>query len=151
MHVRIAWEIYYHQNKQSSEKSVCSAAIVSTSHSSCGINAISGTSGSIGNGINITSCSTTAVGAIAANNVTSLVTNGNVVATSGSSSVIGMKSLSINTSSPHLLHRSGETPSAATYGRLPFETSPLAASFIGAPPSHIGMILSNIFSLNHLC
>ncbi|XP_034489322.1 mucin-3A isoform X2 [Drosophila innubila] len=145
MHVRIAWEIYYHQNKQSSEKSVCSASILGTSHSSCGINTISGSSGSTGNGVNSASGSAPSAGGIPANNATISIPNGNVVTASGSSSVIGMKSssaLTINTTSTHLLHRSGELSSAATYGRLPFETSPLAASFIGAPPSHIGTSVS---------
>ncbi|KAM8718810.1 hypothetical protein ACLKA7_001509 [Drosophila subpalustris] len=143
MHVRIAWEIYYHQNKQNSEKSLCSVSIVGTSHSSCGISVNSGTSSSISNGVNIASGSVT--GGIPANNATTSVTNGNMVAASGSSSVIGMKTssaLTLNTTSPHLVHRSGDLTPAATYGRLPFETSPLAASFIGAPPSHIGTSVS---------
>ncbi|XP_032311887.1 nuclear pore complex protein DDB_G0274915 isoform X4 [Drosophila ananassae] len=133
MHVRIAWEIYYHQNKQSSEKTGYSVALSNHSQTSninvAAVNASSGGSGPP-----------------SLNNVpTSVIGNG---VASGPTSTLGNKatpSISLNATSPHL-HRGSELPSAtftnALQGRLSFEASPLATSFIGAPPSHIGTTVS---------
>ncbi|KAH8399834.1 hypothetical protein KR215_003388, partial [Drosophila sulfurigaster] len=148
MHVRIAWEIYAHQNKQSSEKLVCSASMVGPSHSSCSssISVNSGSSGAPGNASNMVGSGGSVSGSGSASNIVTSVANGNVMAAGGPSpAALGMKSspaLALSTASPHLLHRSGELPAAATYARSPFEASPLAASFIGAPPSHIGTAVS---------
>lgn len=142
MHVRIAWEIYYHQNKQNSEKPACTASGVCTNHSNS-ISVNSGSASSSGSGIVNTSSGTavSCVG-ITPSNIPSSVSSGNVVPPSGSAVAMGVKSspvLTLSSTSPHVLNRSGpELASASPYARSPFETSPLSASFIGAPPSHIG-------------
>lgn len=146
MHVRIAWEIYYHQNKQNPDK-LAAAAAASGSASSGG-----STPGAP------PSSSSTSVTPTATVTQTSTASTSNLGAGPSPSAVsaLSMKAspaLSLSAAaSPHLLHRPGELPPGAAYatalpGRSPFETSPLSASFIGAPPSHIGkkMIRDNLF------
>lgn len=133
MHVRIAWEIYYHQNKQNSEKTV---SIVGSSLNNNGSSVNSGTSGATSSAL---SMNTATVG-IPASNIAVSATS--VVVASGPATSLSMKpstALTLSSTSPHLLHRSSELTSAA-YARSPFEASPLAASFLGAPPSHIGKL-----------
>ncbi|KAH8238367.1 hypothetical protein KR032_005188, partial [Drosophila birchii] len=166
MHVRIAWEIYYHQNKQSSDKSggcpPASSSLLGNNSSSVNpassaINApiaagnllSSGGGGSVSGGAS-TPVNNVATGPAVGSGVG--VGGGGVVVPNGqaSASAIGIKTtpaLSINTTPQHLLHRANEMPPAAAFasalpGRSPFEASPLAASFIGAPPSHIGTAVS---------
>ena len=120
MHVRIAWEIYYHQNKQNPEKLAGAPAGLSASGASSSAAAQSASSAVLSSG------------------------------PSPTVSALSMKpspsALSLSSASPHMLHRPGELPppgaayASALAGRSPFETSPLSASFIGAPPSHIGMM-----------
>lgn len=126
MHVRIAWEIYYHQNKQNSEKPACTAAVGTSSNGTI-VNTSSGPA---------VSC----VG-ITPSNIVSSVSSGNVIPPTASAVALGIKSspvLTLSSTSPHIINRSGELTSAPTYARSPFEASPLSASFVGAPPSHIG-------------
>lgn len=137
MHVRIAWEIYYHQNKQNSEKPMLAGG------STLGNNCSSGNAGTSSLPNNTNSMSSTAAVGLSGNNSAALPTSGTLVGSSGSATSVNMKpspSLTLSSASPHLLHRSTELTTAATYARSPFEASPLAASFIGAPPSHIGKI-----------
>ncbi|XP_017082044.1 serine-rich adhesin for platelets isoform X2 [Drosophila eugracilis] len=142
MHVRIAWEIYYHQNKQSSEKTGFPAA----SSNAPSINAPIPPGNLISGGGGIASGASTPV-----NNVAAIpAVGGGVLVSNGPASVLGMKTtpaLGINAAPQHILHRANELPPSAAFagglpGRLAFETSPLAASFIGAPPSHIGTAVS---------
>lgn len=139
MHVRIAWEIYYHQNKQNPDKLSSNSASVGpgsgSNPSTPGIAANSSNSSA-----NATPTSTTVSQSIA-------VSTGLGAGPSPSAvSSLSMKSSPALTlsagASPHLMHRPGELPpgayASALQGRSPFETSPLSASFIGAPPSHIG-------------
>ncbi|XP_070132401.1 serine-rich adhesin for platelets isoform X4 [Drosophila bipectinata] len=137
MHVRIAWEIYYHQNKQSSEKT---GYPVTLSSQTSNINVASVNASIASSGGNAPS---------SLNNVvaTSVIGNGIAVA-SGPTTTLCNKStpsIGLNATSPHL-HRASELPPAtftsALQGRLSFEASPLASSFIGAPPSHIGTTVS---------
>lgn len=113
MHVRIAWEIYYHQNKQNSDK--------------LGTNS-GGPSGGILS--SPSSSSSTSVGGVMG---------------AGGQPGLGIKSSNALSIAPsHLLHRASDLPPPAYATgiptRSPYETSPLAASFIGAPPSHIGKL-----------
>lgn len=135
MHVRIAWEIYYHQNKQNPDKlaAATGSGSVSSGGSTPGAQP-SSSSASVTSTATISQTST-APSSLGAGPSPSAV------------SAMSMKaspSLSLSAAaSPHLLHRPGELPPGAAYatalpGRSPFETSPLSASFIGAPPSHIG-------------
>ncbi|XP_017110854.1 nuclear pore complex protein DDB_G0274915 [Drosophila elegans] len=143
MHVRIAWEIYYHQNKQSSEKTGFPTASSSAQSISAPIppgNLISGGAGGLASGTNPPVNNVAAIPAV----------GGGVLVSNGPASVLGIKTtpqLGLNTTPQHILHRPGEMPPSAAFagglpGRLAFETSPLAASFIGAPPSHIGTAVS---------
>ncbi|XP_068154869.1 LOW QUALITY PROTEIN: mucin-19 [Drosophila tropicalis] len=170
MHVRIAWEIYYHQNKQNSDKA---AGCPMPGSSSFGNSSVSGGNpitpnvpinpGNIGSGASAASGSGSGANTPVSNVGTPSVPGGagvgvgggvpvqgagapGVAVPSGPTPPIGIKAsptLALSTSSPHLMHRPGEMPPAAVFantlpGRSPFEASPLAASFIGAPPSHIG-------------
>ncbi|XP_017966548.1 uncharacterized protein LOC108658388 isoform X2 [Drosophila navojoa] len=139
MHVRIAWEIYYHQNKQNSDKPVLAGG--STLGNICS----SGNSGTSSVPNNTNSMSSTPAVVLSGNTSAALPTSGTVGGATGSAASVNIKpspSLTLNSASPHLLHRSTELTTAATYARSPFEASPLAASFIGAPPSHIGTAVS---------
>ncbi|XP_041451834.1 serine-rich adhesin for platelets [Drosophila obscura] len=147
MHVRIAWEIYYHQNKQSSDKTGCPTGgnnaignLSSTNASITASNLITGSGGSI-----IVSTASTI------NNVgTASAIGGGIVSAIGPTPSISIKSstaIAMNTTQQHLPQRTNELPPPAAFanalpGRSSFETSPLAASFIGAPPSHIGTAVS---------
>ncbi|XP_037727457.1 serine-rich adhesin for platelets isoform X1 [Drosophila subpulchrella] len=142
MHVRIAWEIYYHQNKQSSEKTGFPTASSNASSISAPIppgNLISG-GGGMPSGANTPVNNVAAIPAV----------GGGVLVSNGPGSVLGMKTtpnMGLNTPPQHILHRANEMPPSAAFasslpGRLAFEASPLAASFIGAPPSHIGTAVS---------
>lgn len=125
MHVRIAWEIYYNQNKQNPDK------LANTQLGVAGGNPMG----------------------VAQGGATSSLSAAGSVGPSPSSAVTlsGLKTspaLSLSSASPHLLHRPGELPpgamaayAGALPGRSPFETSPLSTSFIGAPPSHIGNLV----------
>jgi len=140
MHVRIAWEIYYHQNKQSPEKQ---PGFPTASSNAGSINAPIPPGNMIsGGGGGMTSGASTPV-----NNVAAIpAVGGGVLVSNGPPSVLGMKTtptLGMSSTPQHILHRGSEMPPSAAFpgglpGRLAFETSPLAASFIGAPPSHIG-------------
>lgn len=145
MHVRIAWEIYYHQNKQNPDK------LAAANSSSVGPGSASNpsTPGAA------TSSSSASVTPTATSISQSMAVSQGLGAGPSPSIVssLSMKSspaLSLSAgASPHLMHRPGELPPGAAYasamqGRSPFETSPLSASFIGAPPSHIGKCMMNI-------
>ncbi|XP_039153263.1 serine-rich adhesin for platelets [Drosophila simulans] len=144
MHVRIAWEIYYHQNKQSPEKQ---PGFPTASSNAGSINApippgnmISGGGGGMASGASTPVNNVAAIPAV----------GGGVLVSNGPPSVLGMKTtpnLGMSSAPQHILHRASEMPPSAAFpgglpGRLAFETSPLAASFIGAPPSHIGTAVS---------
>ncbi|XP_039231859.1 mucin-19 isoform X2 [Drosophila yakuba] len=143
MHVRIAWEIYYHQNKQSPEKPGFPTASSNAGSINTPIppgNMISGGGGGMASGASTPVNNVAAIPAI----------GGGVLVSNGPASVLGMKTtptLGMSTTPQHILHRASEMPPSAAFpgglpGRLAFETSPLAASFIGAPPSHIGTAVS---------
>lgn len=141
MHVRIAWEIYYHQNKQNSEKPVCSAAVICANHSNSSISVNSVGTSSNGSIVNTNSGPAVNCVGITPNNNVSSVSSSIVVPPPASAVALGIKSspaLTLSSTSPHIINRSGELTSAPTYARSPFDTSPLSASFVGAPPSHIG-------------
>ncbi|XP_033239921.1 mucin-17 isoform X3 [Drosophila pseudoobscura] len=147
MHVRIAWEIYYHQNKQCSDKTGCPTGgngangnLTSNNTPITASNLVTGAGGS-----SIVSTVSTI------NNVgSSSAIGGGIVSASGPTPSISIKSstaIAMNTTQQHLLQRTNELPPPAAFanalpGRSSFETSPLAASFIGAPPSHIGTAVS---------
>ncbi|XP_016983568.1 mucin-12 [Drosophila rhopaloa] len=142
MHVRIAWEIYYHQNKQSSEKT----GFPTASSNAQSINAPIPPGNLISGGGGMASGANTPV-----NNVAAIpAVGGGVLVSNGPASVLGIKTtpqLGLNTAPQHILHRANELPPSAAFanalpGRLAFETSNLTASFIGAPPSHIGTAVS---------
>lgn len=161
MHVRIAWEIYYHQNRQNPDKLATGSSGNSNSASTSVGPQVGNSAGNAGSGnANVTPNNNVSVSQSGV--VTSLSNLG--AGPSPSVSSLNMKAspaLTLSAApSPHLLHRPGELPPAAAYagtlpGRSPFETSPLSASFIGAPPSHIGMSGiycedNNNFQYNHL-
>ncbi|GBP11764.1 hypothetical protein EVAR_71662_1, partial [Eumeta japonica] len=134
MHVRIAWEIYYHQNKQNPDKLATAAANNSAS------------SGNTTPGVPLSSSNTNATPTATISQASTVSSNLGAGPSPSAVSAMSMKAspaLSLSAAaSPHLLHRPGELPPGAAYatalpGRSPFETSPLSASFIGAPPSHI--------------
>lgn len=132
MHVRIAWEIYYHQNKQNPDKLAAAAGSGAASTGSTTPGSVPSSSGT--SVTPTTTASQTSTASLGAGPSPSAV------------SAMSMKAspaLSLSAAaSPHLLHRPGELPpgaySTALPGRSPFDTSPLSTSFIGAPPSHIG-------------
>ncbi|SPP86454.1 serine-rich adhesin for platelets isoform X1 [Drosophila guanche] len=147
MHVRIAWEIYYHQNKQGSDKTGCptgansaNANLSSTNTLNTASNLISGAGGS----------STVSTASTINNIGTVSAIGGGIASASGPTPSISIKSstaIAMNTTQQHLLQRTNELSPPAAFanalpGRTSFETSPLAASFIGAPPSHIGTAVS---------
>ncbi|EDV46940.1 mucin-19 [Drosophila erecta] len=145
MHVRIAWEIYYHQNKQSPEKPGFPTASSNAGSINAPIPPGNMISGGGGGGGMVSGASTPV------NNVAAIpAVGGGVLVSNGPASVLGMKTtptLGMGTTPQHILHRASEMPPSAAFpgglpGRLAFETSPLAASFIGAPPSHIGTAVS---------
>ena len=136
MHVRIAWEIYYHQNKQNPDKLAVAAA---SGAASTGRSTPGSAPSSSGGGANVTPTVTVSQTSTA----TSSLGAGPSPSTVSAMSMKASPALSLTAAaSPHLLHRPGELPpgayATALPGRSPFDTSPLSTSFIGAPPSHIG-------------
>lgn len=148
MHVRIAWEILYHQKKQNpdglSGNQTANASAGSTATTPGGSTSVASSSGnSAAQTVTVTQSGAPAQSPLGAGPSPSVVSSLSMKASPALSLGVGP--------SPHLMHRPGELPPGAYAlpGRSPFETSPLSASFIGAPPSHIGKQRKNKwFALN---